>query len=57
MYLKHYRDDASRHRAEQNYRWLAGLPGPLRLPRLRDHQAQCWRSRTFAGGRPSQATW
>ncbi len=38
MYLKHYRDDASRHRAEQNYRWLAGLPGPLRLPRLRDHQ-------------------
>lgn len=38
MYLKHYRDDASRQWAEQNYRWLAGLPGPLRLPRLRDHQ-------------------
>jgi hypothetical protein len=38
VYLKHYRDDASRHRAEQNYRWLASLPGPLRLPRLCDHR-------------------
>jgi Phosphotransferase enzyme family len=37
VYLKHYSDDASRHRAEQNYRWLASLPGPLRLPQLHDH--------------------
>jgi|CZLB01.1.fsa_nt_gi hypothetical protein len=33
-HLKHYRDRAARHRAERNYRWLASLGGPLRLPRL-----------------------
>jgi aminoglycoside phosphotransferase (APT) family kinase protein len=33
VHMKHYRDDASRRQAEQNYQWLASLPGPLRLPR------------------------
>jgi ubiquinone/menaquinone biosynthesis C-methylase UbiE/aminoglycoside phosphotransferase (APT) family kinase protein len=31
---KHYRDGARRERAEGNYRWLASLGGPMRLPRL-----------------------
>ena len=31
---KHYPDAASRRRAEGNYRWLASLGSPLRLPRL-----------------------
>jgi hypothetical protein len=34
VYLKSYGDNASRRRAEQNYQWLADLPGPIRLPRL-----------------------
>jgi SAM-dependent methyltransferase len=31
---KRYRDTASREQAEQNYRWLAALGAPLRLPPL-----------------------
>lgn len=33
-HLKRYRDGARRQRAEQNYRWLASLDGPMRLPWL-----------------------
>lgn len=34
MYRKRYREAAERHRAEQNYRWLASVGGPVRLPQL-----------------------
>jgi aminoglycoside phosphotransferase (APT) family kinase protein len=34
MHLKRYPDGSARHRAEQNYRWLASLPSSFRLPRL-----------------------
>jgi Phosphotransferase enzyme family len=34
IYRKQYRDQGARRLAEANYRWLTGLGGPLRLPRL-----------------------
>lgn len=34
VHLKRYRDSAAQFRAERNYRWLAGLGGPVHLPRL-----------------------
>jgi Ser/Thr protein kinase RdoA (MazF antagonist) len=34
VYRKYYPDHAARCRAERNYRWLASLSGPFRLPRL-----------------------
>ncbi len=57
-YLKRYRDHAARQRAEANYRWLAGLPGPLRLPRLRDHQRPGTGVRAHRrAARPARQTW
>jgi hypothetical protein len=34
LHVKRYQDGAARRRAERNYRWLAGLGAPIRLPRL-----------------------
>jgi Ser/Thr protein kinase RdoA (MazF antagonist) len=34
LHIKRYRDGAARRGAERNYRWLADLGGPLRLPQL-----------------------
>jgi Ser/Thr protein kinase RdoA (MazF antagonist) len=34
VHVKHYRDTAARCAAERNYRWLSGLDGVFRVPRL-----------------------
>jgi Ser/Thr protein kinase RdoA (MazF antagonist) len=34
QHIKRYATSAARKQAEANYRWLAGLPGPARLPEL-----------------------
>jgi len=57
-HVKRYRDGASRQRAEQNYRWLTGLGGPMRLPRLLATQDQDLVFEHVSGGhgrRPASA--